>query len=60
MSIDNREFGQDLVISDLNRKIFETPEVRLSTIDNVPEDVRIDFNEIAQINNITINIEYLD
>jgi len=60
MSIDNREFGQDIVVSDINRKIFETPEVRLSTIDNVAEDVRIDFNEIAQINNITINIEYLD
>jgi hypothetical protein len=60
MNVDNRDFGQDLIISELNRKIFEIDEVRFSTIDNLNQDVKIDFNEIIQLNNLTINIELLD
>ena len=60
MSADNREFGQNIVIADLNRQIFETEEVIFSTIDNLDQNVVIDFNEIAQLNNITINVELLD
>lgn len=60
MSIDNRDFGENVVISDLNRRIFEVPQVRFSTIDNLDSDIRLDFNEIAQINNIVINVEFLD
>lgn len=60
LSIDNTEFGEDLIVSDLNRQIFEVDEVRFSTIDNLDQDVRIDFNEIIQLNNLTINVEYLD
>ena len=60
LSIDNTEFGEDLIIADLNRQIFEVDEVRFSTIDNLSQDVRIDFNEITQLNNLTINVEYLD
>lgn len=59
LSIDNTEFGEDLIVSDLNRQIFEVNEVRFSTLDNVDQDVRIDFNEIIQLNNLTINVEYL-
>ena len=60
LSIDNTEFGEDLIVADLNRQIFEVDEVRFSTIDNLSQDVRIDFNEIIQLNNLTINVEYLD
>ena len=60
LSIDNTEFGEGLVLADLNRQIFEVDEVRFSTIDNLGQDVRIDFNEIIQLNNLTINVEYLD
>jgi len=59
LSIDNTEFGEDLIVSDLNRQIFEVDEVRFSTLDNVGQDIRIDFNEIIQLNNLTINVEYL-
>lgn len=59
LSIDNTEFGEDLIIADLNRTIFEVDEVRFSTLDNVDQDIRIDFNEIIQLNNLTINVEYL-
>lgn len=60
MAVDNREFGQNLSITELNRQIFEIDEVRFSTIDNLQQDVPIDFNEIIQLNNLTINIELLD
>jgi hypothetical protein len=60
MNIDNLGFGQDVVVADLNRQIFEVEEVRFSTLDNVPQDIRVDFNEIVQVNNVTINVEYLD
>lgn len=60
MNVDNREFGEALTLSELNRKIFEIPEVRFSTIDNLDQDVSVNFNEIVQLNNLTININILD
>ena len=60
MNVDNMEFGETLVIADLNRAIFEVPQVRYSTIDNVSDDIHVDFNEIIQLNNLTINVELLD
>jgi predicted phage baseplate assembly protein len=60
MNVDNRDFGEDLIIAELNRKIFEVDEVRWSTVDNVGQDVRIDFNEIIQLNNLTINVALID
>lgn len=60
MSADRRDFGEDLNISELNRQIFEVPEVRFSNIDNLDQDVTIDFNEIIQLNNLTITVTLLD
>jgi hypothetical protein len=60
MNVDNREFGEDFSVADVNRQIFEVEEVRFSTIDNIDQDITIDFNEIIQLNNLTINIELLD
>jgi len=60
MNVDNREFGEALYLSELNRQIFEVDEVRFSTIDNLTQDVRVDFNEIIQLNNLTIKIELLE
>lgn len=59
MSVDNREFGQTLNLAELNRQIFEIDEVRFSTVDNLDKDVSVDFNEIIQLNNLTINVELL-
>jgi predicted phage baseplate assembly protein len=60
MNIDNREFGEAFNVSQINRQIFEVNEVRYSTIDNVGQDISVDFNEIIQLNNLTINVELLD
>ena len=59
MNVENREFGQELSIAELNRNIFEIDEIRYSTIDNLDQDVRVDFNEIIQLNNLTINVSLL-
>ena len=60
MNADNRDFGEDLNIAELNRQIFEVEEVRYSSVDNLDQDITIDFNEIAQLNNLTINVVLLD
>ena len=55
-NVDNRNFGQELNPSDIAREIFQIPEVIFATVDNYPEVVHIDFNEIIQLNNLTINL----
>lgn len=57
-SVDNMEFGEGLNISDLNRDIYEVDEVRFSVIENLDKDIELDFNEIIQLNNLTITTEY--
>ena len=54
-NIDNTDFGQPFIASELNRKVFRLPNVRFATIDNLPEITEVDFNEIIQLNNFTIN-----
>ena len=55
-NIDNSDFGQPFVAAELNRDIFTLPDIRYSTVDNLPEKITVDFNEIIQLNNFTINI----
>jgi len=55
-NIDNSDFGSPFVVADLNREIFTLPNVRYSTVDNLPETITVDFNEIIQLNNFTVNI----
>jgi len=54
--VDNRNFGQALEPSDIARAVFQIPEVVFASVDNYPETVLIDFNEIIQLNNLTINL----
>ena len=60
MNVDNTEFGDPLILADLNRSVFEVDEVRYSTIDNLKQDILVDYNEIIQLNNLTINVDYLE
>lgn len=54
--VDNWDFGDPLIISDLNRHIFETDEVRFSSVDNITSNVPVEFNEIIQLNNVSVNV----
>lgn len=60
MNVDNIDFGQALILADLNRSIFELDEVRYSSVDNLSDNITVDFNEIIQLNNLTIVLSYLD
>jgi len=58
-NVDNRDFGERVKLSDLQRQIFSVPEIRFSNIDNFSEDIQLGFNEILQLNNVEINIEFV-
>ena len=52
-------FGEKFVPQELNRKIFDLSEVRYSTLDNVSDNILVDFNEVISLNNLTVNISYI-
>jgi len=58
-SIDNADFGKPFISSNLNREIFDLPNVRYSTVDNLGEFTPVEFNEIIQLNNFTINTVFV-
>jgi hypothetical protein len=58
-NVANREFGERFELSRLNRALYEISEIRFSKVDNLNEDIRLNFNEILQLNNAEINVEYV-
>jgi len=58
-NVDNTDFGKEFIPQSLVYKVFEIPEVRYATIDNVVDSIKVEFNEIIQLNNYTINIVYV-
>ncbi len=56
LSSNNRDFGEDLSLGKLSKEVFQIQDVRFSTIDNYDSDIVIEFNEIIQLNNLTINV----
>ena len=57
--LSQREFGERVRVDELNRVLFEIPEIRFSKLDNLTDDIKLNFNEILQLNNLEINIEYV-
>jgi hypothetical protein len=58
-AIDNQDFGRSFEKVELERKIFQIPQVRFAVVENVPRVVSVDFNEIIQLNNFSFDIVYL-
>ena len=58
-SYDSFAFGTPFSPQDLNRKIFDLSQVRYSTIDNITDVIVPAFNEVVQLNNLTVNIEFI-
>ena len=52
-------FGDSFAPQDLNRKLFELAQVRYSTIDNIKDVITPAFNEVIQLNNLTVNVEFI-
>ena len=58
-SYSNFDFGKVFTPQDLNRLIYDINEVRYSTVDNVKDPVTANFNEVIQLNNLTINVTFI-
>jgi hypothetical protein len=58
-NIDSLDFGIEFIPQDLVRAIIGITEVRFATIDNVDNSIKMEFNEIYCLNNLTINIAYI-
>ena len=59
-NVDNLEFGEDFLPSDVSRQIFTSvDEVRIAEVTNFNERVSLDINEIVQLNNFTISVNYV-
>ena len=58
-SINTRDFGTPLILADLINYILEDPAVRFFSIDNYENDIYVDFNEILQLNNIEMNVQFV-
>jgi hypothetical protein len=55
-NVDNTDFGEPFNPQDLVRAIFEDADVVYATVDNVPNPIKVDHNEIIQLNNFEISI----
>lgn len=58
-NVDNGDFGQPFIPQDLIKDVLEIQELRYATVDNVDSVIRVDFNEIIQLNNLTLSLNYI-
>jgi len=59
-NVDNRDFGERVYLDDINRNVFNSvQEVKISTIDNLDQNIQLNYNEIIQLNNLVINVTYV-
>jgi predicted transcriptional regulator len=58
-NVDNNDFGKEFNPQELLYKVFEVEEVRYATVDNIKDSIKLNFNEISQLNNYTLNISYV-
>ena len=58
-SVNSNDFGQPLILSELINYVIEDPGARFLSIDNYENDIYVDFNEILQLNNIELTIQFV-
>ena len=56
-NVDNLAFGQKLSMSDVSNFMLTVPEIRFFKVDNLPNDIYVNFNEIVQLNNFEFTTE---
>tara|TARA_Y100001937_G_scaffold37513_1_gene53497 strand:- start:16748 stop:18352 length:1605 start_codon:yes stop_codon:yes gene_type:complete len=60
MNFNNVEFGEPFIPQDLIRVLLSEVDIlRFAEVDNVDSKIRVGFNEIIQLNNLTIRVEYI-
>jgi hypothetical protein len=55
-NVDEFDFGESFIVSDLNKVLYGTNGVRYSTVNNIRDKIDVDFNEVIQLNNYKIDI----
>jgi len=56
---DNFDFGKEFVVADLLRQVYTIDGVRFSEATNIDDNIRVDFNEIIQLNNLALTVNYV-
>tara|TARA_R100000426_G_scaffold10341_2_gene11027 strand:+ start:5300 stop:6901 length:1602 start_codon:yes stop_codon:yes gene_type:complete len=60
MNFDNTDFGEPFVPQDLIRVLLkDETNIRFAEITNVESPIKVGFNEIIQLNNLAIKVEYV-
>ena len=60
MNFNNTDFGQPFVPQDLIRVLLKNEtNIRFAEVTNVKSPIRVGFNEIIQLNNLAIKVEYI-
>ena len=60
MNFDNTDFGEPFVPQDLIRVLLkDETNIRFAEITNVESPIRVGFNEVIQLNNLAIKVEYV-
>jgi len=60
MGFDNVEFGEPFVPQDLIRVLLgDETNIRYAEVSNVESPIKVGFNEIIQLNNLAIKVEYV-
>ena len=60
MGFDNTDFGESFVPQDLIRVLLkDETNIRYAEVTNVESPIKVDFNEIIQLNNLAIKVEYV-
>jgi hypothetical protein len=58
-NVDNLEFGEPFEPQQVVKAILEEPQIRFASVDNVPNRIDLGFNEVIQLNNLSIRAEIL-
>tara|TARA_R110000851_G_scaffold62973_1_gene144228 strand:+ start:236 stop:1837 length:1602 start_codon:yes stop_codon:yes gene_type:complete len=58
-SMEAIEFGTPFLTGSLIKEVIVVPGVNAFKVDNYPENVYVNFNELLQLNNFEINVEYI-
>lgn len=58
-SINILDFGKPLILANLINYVLKDPGARFFAINNYSDDIYVDFNELIQLNNIEINVQFV-
>lgn len=58
-SVNTNDFGKPLILSELINFVIEDPGARFFSINNYENDIYVDFNEILQLNNIDLTVQFV-